>query len=233
MAGVRLVAAQLGVLLLAAAVAGWQVLEARRLRLERNRPFVVVDFDLDLAKGYLIFFEVLNPGTSLACDVRIEIEPPLESSVDVDMGKLKMLNEGITTLAPGKKLRTFFDMSFRRNEDEKDYPMNHLATVRYTDETGKRSFTEKYNLDLDQYMNMQFVTNHGVEDIYDEIKRTRTMMEKWGWSGGRGLVAMTPEEGRRESEQMRAAMEERRRRIEVVDEGATGTQTGAPDGDSA
>lgn len=65
---VFLVAAQLGVLLLAAVVAGWQVLEARRLRLERNRPFVVVDFNLDLAKGYLIYFEVVNPGTSLARD---------------------------------------------------------------------------------------------------------------------------------------------------------------------
>jgi hypothetical protein len=212
---VYLVAAQLGVLLIAALVAGWQVLEARRLRLERNRPFVVVDFDIDMSKGYLIFFEVTNTGTSLARDVQIGVEPPLESAIDIDVGKLKMLNEGIATLPPGKKLRTFFDMSFRRNEDRPDLPMTYTATVHYADEKQTREFTETYDLDLDQYMNMQFVTNHGVDDIYEEIKRTREVMEKWGWSGGKGLVTMTPEESRQESQRTREAMEERERKREA------------------
>jgi hypothetical protein len=212
---VYLVAAQLGVLLIAALVAGWQVLEARRLRLERNRPFVVVDFDIDMSKGYLIFFEVANTGTSLARDVQIGVDPPLESAIDIDVGKLKMLNEGIATLPPGKKLRTFFDMSFRRNEDRPDLPMTYTATVHYADEKRTREFTETYDLDLDQYMNMQFVTSHGVDDIYDEIKRTRKVMEKWGWSGGKGLVTMTPEESRQESQRIREAMEERERKREA------------------
>jgi hypothetical protein len=212
---VYLVAAQLGVLLIAALVAGWQVLEARRLRLERNRPFVVVDFDIDMSKGYLIFFEVTNTGPSLARDVQIGVEPPLESAIDIDVGKLKMLNEGIATLPPGKKLRTFFDMSFRRNEDRPDLPMTYTATVHYADEKQTREFTDTYDLDLDHYMNMQFVTNHGVDDIYEEIKRTRKVMEKWGWSGGKGLVTMTPKESREESQRMREAMEERERKREA------------------
>lgn len=229
---VYLVAAQLGVLLIAALVAWKQVKEARTLRRERNRPFVVVDFDLDLSKGYLIFFEVANLGNSLARDIQIEVDPSLESSIDVEVDKLKMLNEGIATLPPGKKLRTFFDMSFRRNEAEENYPMNHVATVRYKDEKGKRPFKETYNLDLDQYMNMQFVTNHGLDDIYKELERLRRAMEKWTWSGGRGLVAMTPEEGRKEHERIRAAVDERRR-PEKAKEGATGTSPGTPDSDSA
>jgi hypothetical protein len=212
---VYLVAAQLGVLLVAALVAGWQVLEARRLRLERNRPFVVVDFDIDEAKGYLIFFEVTNMGTSLARDIQIAINPPLESAIDIDVRKLKMLNEGIATLPPGKKLRTFFDMSFRRTEDRPDLPMTYTATVQYADEKRKRSFTETYDLDLDQYMNMQFVTNHGLDDIYEEMKRTRKVMEKWGCNGGKGLLTMSPEESRRESQRTREAMEERVRHREA------------------
>ena len=210
-----LIAAQLSVLLIAALVAGWQVLEARRLRLERNRPFVIVDFDIDMSKGYLIFFEVTNTGTSLARDVQIGVEPPLESAIDIEMSKLKMLNEGIATLPPGKKLRTLFDMSFQRNEDRPDLPMTYTATVHYADEKRTREFTETYDLDLDQYMNMQFVTNHGVDDIYEEIKRTRKVMEKWGWSGGKGLVTMTPEESRQESQRTREAMEERERKREA------------------
>jgi hypothetical protein len=38
-----------------------------------------------------------------------------------------LLNEGIATLASGKKYRAFFDMSFRRNEERPDLPMNHTA----------------------------------------------------------------------------------------------------------
>lgn len=174
-----------------------------------------MDFDIDMSKGYLIFFEVANTGTSLARDVQIGVEPPLESAIDIDVGKLKMLNEGIATLPPGKKLRTFFDMSFRRNEDRPDLPMTYTATVHYADEKRTREFTETYDLDLDQYMNMQFVTSHGVDDIYDEIKRTRKVMEKWGWSGGKGLVTMTPEESRQESQRIREAMEERERKREA------------------
>ena len=213
-AQVYLVAAQLVVLLGAALVAWKQVKEARTLRLERNRPFVVVDFDLDESKGYLIFFEVANVGNSLARDVRIKIDPPLESAIDIEVGKLKMLNEGIATLPPGKKLRTFFDMSFRRNEDRPDLAMNHVATVEYTDEKRKRPFKDTYDLDLDQYMNMQFVTKRGLHDIYEQLEKIRKVFEKWGWGGGRGVVVMTPEEGRAESDRVVAEMEERRRRNE-------------------
>ncbi|HEX7058341.1 MAG TPA: hypothetical protein VF176_00620 [Solirubrobacterales bacterium] len=230
---VFLVAAQLGVLLVAAAVAGWQVLEARRLRLERNRPFVVVDFDIDESKGYLLFFEVTNMGTSLARDVQIAIEPPLESAIDVEVSKLKMLNEGIASLPPGKKLRTFFDMSFRRNEERPDLPMTYTATVHYADEQRKREFTETYDLDLDQYMNMQFVTNHGLDDIYEEFKRTRTMMEKWGRGGSGGLLTLTPEQARDESARTSKRMKAHRRLREDAERRATGAQTGTPDDDTA
>lgn len=229
-AQVYLVAAQLLVLVAAALVAWKQVKEARTLRRERNRPFVVVDFDLDESKGYLIFFEVANVGNSLARDIRIEIDPPLESAIDVEIDKLKMLNEGIATLPPGKRLRTFFDMSFRRNEDRQNLAMNHVATVEYTDEKGKRPFKETYNLDLDQYMNMQFVTKRGLHDIYEQLEKIRKMFEKWGWGGGRGLVVMTPREGREESDRMVAEMEERRRRSERAEGGGAGTQPG-PRGD--
>jgi hypothetical protein len=220
---VYLIAAQLLVLVVAALVAWRQVREARELRLEQNRPFVVVDFDLDDSKGYLVFFEVANLGTSLARNVQIEIDPPLESAIDVNLDKLKMLNEGIATLAPGKKLRTFFDMSFRRNEDT-DLPMNHVATVTYTDEKGKRSFREKMNLDLDQYMHMHFVTRRGLHDIYEQLDQMRRVMEKWSWSGGHGLLTLSPEVGRKENERRMAEIEKDERLFQQAEEEDPGTR---------
>jgi hypothetical protein len=209
---VFLLAGQLLVLVAAAIFAWRQVEEARELRNEQNRPFVVVDFDVD--GGYLIYLEVMNLGTSLARDVKIEIDPPLESAIDIEIGKLKMLNEGIATLAPGKKYRAFFDMGFRRHEDPSDLPMNYIAKVSYTDEKRKRPFEETLNLDLDQYMEIQTVTRHGLHDIYGQLDKIRKVLEKWSWSGGSGLIAMTPTESREEGARMREAMEERRQRLE-------------------
>jgi len=175
-AQVYLVAAQL-VVLIAAAIFAWrQVKEARVLREEQNRPFVVVDVQSD--PGSLVYLEVVNMGTSLACDVRIEIDPPLESAIDIPVGKLKMLNEGIATLAPGKKYRTFFDQGFRRHEDS-DLPMNYAAAVTYTDEKGKRSFKETMSLDLDLYMDIAEVPRHGEHDIHERLKEIRDIFKKW------------------------------------------------------
>jgi len=199
---------QLVVLIAAAAVAWRQVREARRLREQQIRPFVVVDFEVE-GWNTNVYLEVGNLGASLARDVRIDIDPPLESAIDIDVGSLKMLNEGIATLAPGKVYRTFFDMGFRR--DEAKLRMTYEATVTYTDETGERSFRETLNLDLDQYMNMRFVQKRGVHDLYKQLESIRKVMEGWGWGSGQGLVAMTPAEARRETERIVQEMQDRRR----------------------
>lgn len=207
-AQVGLVAAQLLVLIAAAVFAWRQVKEARELREEQNRPFVVVDVQSD--PGSLVYLEVVNMGTSLARDVKIKIEPPLESAIDIPVGRLKMLNEGIVTLAPGKKYRTFFDQGFTRNEDS-NLPMNYVATVTYTDEKGKRSFEETMNLDLDLYMDMTEVTRYGQHEIHERLKEIREIFKKWTSGTGSGVLALNPEEQRAENERRRAHMEERER----------------------
>jgi hypothetical protein len=216
-AQVGLVAAQLIVLLGAAFIAWRQVVESRRLREEQNRPFIVVDFDCE--EGYMMYLEVVNLGTSLARDVQIEIDPPLESAIDIEVGKLRMLNEGIATLAPGKKYRTFFDMSFRRNEDRPDLPMNYIARVNYSDERGKRSFNETLNLDMDQYMHINTVTRHGLHDVHGQLEKIRKVFEKWTSGTGSGVLALSPEEARAENERRRAVLEERERQREEQDNG--------------
>jgi hypothetical protein len=204
---VYLVGAQLCVLLIAAAVAGWQVWEARKLRLQQNRPFVVADFDVE--GGYITFFEIVNLGTSLARDVRIEIDPPLSSATEkVDMGKLKMLNDGIATLAPGKRYRTFFDMGFRRVDS--GLPMNYAATITYWDEAHKRSFREELNLDLDLFMNLETINRAGLHEIHKQLEQIQGVIRKWSSGTGGGLVAMSLEETRAEEERIVAEMRERR-----------------------
>jgi hypothetical protein len=57
-------------------VAWRQVREARRLREQQTRPFVVIDFEV--AQNAIVFLPISNIGTTLARDVRFEIEPRLK-----------------------------------------------------------------------------------------------------------------------------------------------------------
>lgn len=219
-AQVYLVAAQLLVLVAAAIFAWRQVKEAQVLREEQNRPFVVVDIEVE--SGYMMYLEVTNMGTSLARDVRIEIDPPIESAIDIEVSKLKMLNEGIATLPPGKKYRTFFEMSFRRNEDRPDLPMNHTARVRYWDEKRKRPFDETLILDMGQYMHMHTVTRHGIHDIHKQLDAIQKTLKGWSANLGRGMVSMSYEEAKARENEIVNGMEERERE----DEEAAGESSG-------
>jgi hypothetical protein len=210
-AQVYLVAGQLLVLVVAALVAWRQVREARRLREGQVRPFVVVDFDVE--GGYLTFLEVANIGTSLARDVYIEIDPPLASATKgVDVSNLKMLNEGITTLAPGKKYRTFFDMGFRRAKS--DLPMNYSATLTYWDAKHKRRFDEELDLDLDLFMNLETINRAGLHEIHKQLEQIQALVKKWSSGTDGGLVAMSLEESRAEEDRIVAEIRERREQEE-------------------
>jgi hypothetical protein len=184
---VAILGAQLLVLGIAACVAWYQASEARRLRLEQHRPFVVIDVDFVGTSD--LFLHVSNLGTSLARHVTIEIDPPLKSSVDIQVDKFKMLKDGISTLAPGKELRTFFDQGFKRNESS--LPLVYTATLRYTDDAGKRSFTESMDLDLEQYMRLVFVDHKDIHDVHARLKELGDVLKEWGWSGGGGLLTIS------------------------------------------
>jgi hypothetical protein len=199
-----LVGAQLVVFVLAAIVAGWQVLEARKLRLQQNRPFVVIDFEVE--SGYLIYLEVANLGTSLARDVQIEITPPLKTTTKIRFEDMKMLNEGIPTLVPGKKIRTLYDL-FNRRKDE-SLPSTHRAVLTYTDEDGGREYRDEYVLDLELYRYLSTVTRKTIHDVHKQLEALNQTVAKWSANLGRGMIAMSREEAREEENRIVAEPEE-------------------------
>ena len=97
--------AQLVVVGWAALYARGQVREARTLREEQARPFVMVD--LERWDQPFVNLVVANLGKTMARNVRISFDPPLESSFDkkapVPIGQLKLFTAPIPSLAPGKR----------------------------------------------------------------------------------------------------------------------------------
>lgn len=201
---VYLVAAQLFVLLVAAGVAGWQVWEARTLRLQQNRPFVVIDFEVEA--GNLIFLEVSNLGTSLARNVRFTIDPPLQSTTKVRLDRMKMLNDGISTLAPGKRIMTFFDVFNTRGDS---LPTTHAVVVTYTDEEGHRSYEETLDLDLELYRYLSTIERRTIHDVHKQLQEIQKVLKDWSANLGRGMVAMSAAEEKEHENRVIEEMENR------------------------
>ena len=62
---------------------------------------------------------VTNIGKTMATDVKFRFDPPLEITLEPPTVKdLKMFNAGISTLAPGKVIRTLFDSFPARVEQD-------------------------------------------------------------------------------------------------------------------
>jgi hypothetical protein len=104
---------QFAVLAIAAGVGWRQLNEARKLRERSLRPFVVVDFELD--ENIEIYLAITNIAATLARDVKIVFDHPFESgAMPAKEGQeravdrfTRRLAEGIPSLPPGKKIRTF------------------------------------------------------------------------------------------------------------------------------
>jgi hypothetical protein len=75
-----------------------QVLQARRLREEQARPFVIVDFD----PGFLVYLTVENIGRTMARDVSIHFDKALESTLSGprEIDESPLLRKPIPTLPP-------------------------------------------------------------------------------------------------------------------------------------
>jgi hypothetical protein len=174
------------VIVIAAYVAWRQVNEARRLREEQARPFVIIDFH---AWSTIIDLTITNIGATLARDVEFYFPVPLETTHDDDRGTLMDLNvfkNGIPSLAPGKEIKMFFDQFPARLAAE--LPLTHNVQVSYRDPAGKR-YSELMVLDLSMYIGTGGITRHDVHDIHKRLKEISDFMRKW--TDFAGLKVMT------------------------------------------
>jgi hypothetical protein len=182
---------QLLVLVSAAVFAWYQLREARDLREEQGRPFVVID--IEGGRPTLFDLVVKNTGRTIARDVRFVFDPPLESSMDhVTVDGLKMFRDGISTLAPGKEIRTLFDSGPSRYEAK--LPDVYAVSVTYSGRRGK-PYHERVDLDFGLYWNRMYVTVRDLHDVHKELSGIHQEMRKWTGAFG-GLLSVTPEDVR-------------------------------------
>lgn len=169
-----------------------QVREAKRLREEQSRPFVVVDFEAAM----LSHLTIENIGKTLARDVTIEFDPPLESTLNRpwDWEGAAFLTTGIPMLPPGKQLRMTFDQLVQRFNS--DLPRAYEVVVEYLGPTSKSSrFKDRYTLDLGVFEGMA-VPERGMPELVRAVREIKSEMHKWT-DGTRGLHVKASNRDRR------------------------------------
>jgi hypothetical protein len=180
-------------------IALWQVLEARRVRLEQTRPYVIVDFEF---RSILICLRIQNIGTTMARDVRIKFDQPLTSTFpNSSVGESRVFREPIPMLAPGRTISIPFDSFPARHERRDEFPMEYTVTIEYDDGAGHPYSDPPYPLDLGTY-NEAAADPNGLPELVQEVEKIRKEMHRWT-QGTQGLLVHGVDHERRTRRQHR------------------------------
>ncbi len=174
-------AANVGTFLVALAalvIATRQLRQARELRREEMAPYVVVDVVPSTTSNWLLELVVENIGQTVARDVRITVDPPLRSTLDTDevqVARWSVLEEGVRTMAPGRRLTALFDSAHQRHST--DLPRRYEVTVSAEDSYGRK---EKYpfTIDLNPLYGAMYTDKKGVHHLVGEVIKLRKATEK-------------------------------------------------------
>lgn len=121
-----------------------------------------------------------------------EAPPPV---VEDALADVRLLSEGLPSLAPGKTIPLVFDSIFSR--DGKDYPDAYRVKVTY-EGLGGRPYEEEILLDLGVYRNIQCIDTQGLNDIYKQVKRIADAVKSWTGAGRLKVLSRSDEgHGRR------------------------------------
>jgi hypothetical protein len=195
------------VIAIGAFVAWRQVREARKLREEQARPFVVLDFEPSGAQN-MINLKITNLGKTIARNVKFQFDPPLTTAKDERAGwtpiaDLALFKNGIPSLPPGKVITLFFDdFGVRKGAG---LPAQYGVVSSYTDPLGK-PYEERTVLDLSIYFGVMHITRHEIHDVHNQLALIVQLLKRWTHPDG--LKILTLEDRKRYRAELHRQLEE-------------------------
>jgi len=180
-------AGQVSTALIAIAAAVFALLQVRRAskdRRERDLPYVVVYFELSKASPRIVNLCVENIGRTIARDVKMSFDRQLESKARTgNLNDAKIIKDGISTMPPGMKLSTLFDLTHERFKS--DLPISYTVEVFFRD-IRRRKHHLRYPLELDIYYGLEGVQAEGLHQIAKSLKDIAAAAT--GWTGRQGRL---------------------------------------------
>lgn len=148
-----------------------QIEEARRLQREEAAPYVVVYCEENPAGNGLFDLIIKNVGRTVATDIRVTADPPLERAAFSDPVRLP---DVLPVLVPGGQYRSFWDMAAKHYE--KRLVTRHEISVTYADSQGEVCATLSYVLDWDVFA-PPAVTAYGMHDAAKALREMNATLK--------------------------------------------------------
>lgn len=142
------------------AIAIVTLLFAGRDSRERTRPVVLVEYRILPHASKSLQLVVRNAGVSIARDLKVSFDPPLERREEDDLIRTSIIDRyaaGIPALGPGQELTNIVSF-YGLPEDSGDLPKIVTAIVEYRN--GRtRWYTDRFILAVEVYMHHTYETN--------------------------------------------------------------------------
>ena len=193
------------VAVVAGIVAVVQLGEARRLRFERAAPYVVVCLEPSGAAEYVLDVVIRNLGATVATDVRVTVEPPMQRAAGGKAPEPVEFPDCIPVLVPGQEYRTFWDTGIARHDS--GLPDRHDAVVQFKDSRGKNTALS-FVLDWSPLWSRSVVTEYKMHDAAKALREINATLKAAKEGGGKGL-AVVVRDGDARDERTRQGLAER------------------------
>lgn len=146
-------------------------------------PYIVIYFDMQ-TDSPIFDLVVKNTGKSIADNIKINFDPPLQTSLkNYDLSKLSFIHQAIPAMPPGYELRTAFDRLESRLESD-TLPKIYKVQVTYFGGLSQKLRQLEYLLDINTFQGILEThisslsdLTHAVEEIPEEIKALRAAVE--------------------------------------------------------
>ncbi|MGS2616044.1 hypothetical protein ACVCAH_16200 [Micromonospora sp. LZ34] len=174
---------------LAALFAGSQAIAARRqarygeaqlelaekVQKDQAQSYVFADLCPDEHDPQKILLLVQNVGATVARNVRVTFNPPLQSVAKPDFKDAEVLRGPISTLPPGRKIQWFFDIGFRIFESP-ETPRRYTVRINADGPFGPVEELT-YDIDLND-IGQSDAAAPTPKRIADELRKAREALEK-------------------------------------------------------
>ena len=158
-------------------VAIWALVHAARDSRDRSRPVVVAEYRVPENPHKRLEFVVRNAGASVARDIEVTFDPPLEP---IQPGQairpflVERYKDRVPNLGPGQELTNSVHADLE-DEGESDLPLDVTVTVTYR-RSWMRRYKDRYRLVTSVYAQHTYATS--TNSVLGQLKEIRKELEK-------------------------------------------------------
>lgn len=148
--------------------------EMKESRDQESAPYVVAYFDVPYGETS-IYLVVKNIGKTVAENVKLEFQPPLETGIvttnDWNINDTALIKDGIGSMPPGYELRTAFGSVVSYFNKESKFPLKYKVNVSYSGGLRSGARNIEQIMDLSAFEGLSFIDEKGMHELVKEVER--------------------------------------------------------------